>query len=128
MGVGEKHFLNFHLHVPHLHLQHHHHGKKEEEMKEIPKGCLAIMVGHEGEQQRFIIPVIYINHPLFMQLLKDAEEEYGFEQKGPISIPCHVEEFRQIRGMIDKEQSHHHSHPDHHHHHHHHHHLLCFRA
>ncbi|GLU21319.1 hypothetical protein SLE2022_374650 [Rubroshorea leprosula] len=115
MGSGEKHHMSFHLHIPHLHHHHHHHhGKKD--LKDIPKGCLAIMVGHEGEeQQRFVIPVIYINHPLFSQLLKDAEKEYGFDQQGPITIPCQVEEFRNVQGLIDKE-------------HHHHHHVLCFRV
>uniref|UniRef100_A0A5B7B153 Uncharacterized protein n=1 Tax=Davidia involucrata TaxID=16924 RepID=A0A5B7B153_DAVIN len=116
MGSGDKNLLNFHfhLHVPHLHLHlHHHHDGKE--VREIPKGCVAIMVGEGEEQHRFVIPVIYINHPLFMELLKEAEEEYGFDQKGPINIPCHVEEFRYVQGMIDKERSHHH-------------HVWCFRV
>ncbi|KAE8723926.1 Auxin-responsive protein SAUR32 [Hibiscus syriacus] len=109
MGIGDKHHVNFHLHIQHLH----HH---EKEVKDIPKGCVAIMVGQGEEQQRFVIPVIYINHPLFMELLKVAEEEYGFDQKGPITIPCHVEEFRNVQGMIDKDR------------HHHHHHIWCFRV
>ncbi|GMP70708.1 hypothetical protein CsSME_00029443 [Camellia sinensis var. sinensis] len=125
MVSGYKNHMNFHLHVPHLHLLHHH-GK--EEVKDIPKGFLAIMVGQGEEQQRFIIPVMYLNHPLFMELLKEAEEEYGFDQKGPINIPCHVEEFRHFQDLVEKENSDHHHH---HHHHHgggHHHHLLCFRV
>ncbi|XP_012437801.1 auxin-responsive protein SAUR32 [Gossypium raimondii] len=122
MGNGEKNSRNFHLHIPHLHHHHHHHqGKKQ--AKGVPKGCLAIKVGpKEEEQQRFVVPVLYFNHPLFMQLLKEAEEEYGFEQKGMITIPCHVEEFRNVRGLIDGEKS------LHHHHHHHHHHVGCFRV
>ncbi|KAK6936630.1 Small auxin-up RNA [Dillenia turbinata] len=111
---GDKHHhLNFDLHI------FHHNHQNEKEMREIPKGCLAIMVGQGEEQQRFVIPVIYINHPLFIQLLKEAEEEYGFDQKGPITIPCHVEEFRHVQGLIDKEKSlqHHHSH-----------HIWCFRV
>ncbi|KAJ4726734.1 Auxin-responsive protein [Melia azedarach] len=121
MGTGEKHHhhLNFHLHLPHLHFHQHQqqHGKKDQEMKShIPKGCLAILVGQEGEQQKkFVIPVIYINHPLFMQLLKEAEEEYGFDQKGPITLPCHVEEFQTVQNMIDQDKSHHH-------------HIWCFRT
>ncbi|XP_057489732.1 auxin-responsive protein SAUR32-like [Actinidia eriantha] len=122
MGSGDRVFLNFHLHVPHLHLHHHHGGKREEE-REIPRGCVAVVVGQGEEQQRVIVPVIYINHPLFIKLLKEAEEEYGFDQKGPINIPCHVEEFRYVKDIIDKEESLHH-----HHHHHHHHPLLCFRV
>ncbi|MED6207148.1 hypothetical protein PIB30_033159 [Stylosanthes scabra] len=112
--------MSFHLHMPHLHFNHH---EKKEDLKDIPKGCLAIMVGQGEEQQRFVIPVIYFNHPLFLQLLKEAEDEYGFDQKGPITIPCHVEEFRTVQGMIDRERSHHH-----HHNHHHHHHAWCFKV
>ena len=126
MGSGEKNFLNSHFH---FHIHHGNGGNKREETRDIPKGCLAVLVGQGEEQQRFVIPVIYINHPLFMELLKEAEEEYGFEQTGPIAIPCHVEEFRYVQGMIDKEKSHHHHHHHHHydgrHHHHHHHHCFC---
>lgn len=105
------HSLNFHIHFPH--------GKKDDELREIPKGCLAVKVGHEGEEQhKFVIPVMYINHPLFIQLLNEAEEEYGFDQKGLITIPCHVEEFRNVQGLIDKDKSIHH--------HHHLHHICCF--
>ncbi|CAN4089486.1 unnamed protein product [Withania somnifera] len=105
MGSGEKHHhLNFHFHVPHINFPHH--GKKE--LKNIPKGCLAIMVGQDEEQQRFVIPLNYINHPLFLQLLKEAENEFGFDHKGPINIPCHVEEFRHVQGLIAKENPHHH--------------------
>ncbi|KAL9360128.1 hypothetical protein Peur_048251 [Populus x canadensis] len=111
MGGGEKNLKNFHLHLPNLH--HHHHKKQA---RDVPKGCLAIKVGQGEEQQRFVVPVIYFNHPLFIQLLKEAEEEYGFDQKGTITIPCHVEEFMYVQGMIDKEK------PIHHHH------VGCFRV
>ncbi|KAG6746575.1 hypothetical protein POTOM_048927 [Populus tomentosa] len=116
MGSGDKLHLNFHIHLPNHH-HHHHQGKKE--LKDIPKGCLAVMVGQGEEQQRFVIPVIYINHPLFMHLLKEAEEEFGFHQQGPITIPCHVEEFRNVQGMIEEENSQYH---------HHHYHVWCFRV
>lgn len=112
MGSGEKSLRHFHLHLPHLH----HHGKKQV-IRDVPKGCLAIKVGQGEEQQRVVVPVIYFNHPLFMQLLKEAEEEYGFDQKGTITIPCHVEEFRYVQGLIDRENSLHH-----------HHHVGCFRV
>ncbi|GFP94921.1 indole-3-acetic acid-induced protein arg7 [Phtheirospermum japonicum] len=60
-------------------------------------------MGQGVEQQRFVIPVMYLNHPLFMDLLKEEEEEYKFDHDGPVNIPCHVKEFRHVRGMIDKE-------------------------
>ncbi|GAB2217489.1 hypothetical protein Droror1_Dr00000681, partial [Drosera rotundifolia] len=28
---------------------------------------------------------------------------YGFDQKGTITIPCCVEEFRYVQGLIDRE-------------------------
>ncbi|KAE9605766.1 putative small auxin-up RNA [Lupinus albus] len=103
MGNGEKSPRSFNLHhnIHHHHHPHHHDEKK----KQVPKGCMAIKVGKEKEQQRFVVPVEYFNHPLFMQLLKRAEEEYGFDQKGTITIPCHVEEFRNVQGLIDREIS-----------------------
>ncbi|KAL8050710.1 hypothetical protein ABFX02_06G098200 [Erythranthe guttata] len=121
--------LNFHLHMPNIHFHGGGGGGGSREVRGIPKGCVAVTVGQGEEQQRFIIPVTYVNHPLFIQLLKEAEEEYGFDHDGPINIPCHVEDFCHVRGVIDKETtSLYRRHQDHHNHHHHHHQLLCFRA
>ncbi|XP_078447874.1 auxin-responsive protein SAUR32-like [Wolffia australiana] len=72
----------------------------------VRKGFLAVMVGQEGEdQRRFVVPVGYLSHPLFVQLLKEAEEVYGFDQKGAIALPCNVEEFRYVQGLIEREFS-----------------------
>ncbi|KAJ3672453.1 hypothetical protein LUZ60_007174 [Juncus effusus] len=88
----------------HLHLKH---NRKEETSNVPPKGCMAIRVGTgEEEPQKFVVPVLYLNHPLFVSLLKEAEEEYGFEHKGAITIPCHVEYFRQVQGIIDRDTMH----------------------
>jgi len=140
MGSGEKHSNNnminlFHLLHHHNQQYNHHHSKNKDEIKDVPKGCMAILVGHEDEEQlqRFIIPIVYVKHPLFIKLLKEAEEEYGFKHNGPITIPCHVEEFQHVQGLIDQEQhnnnhQHHHHHLGNHHSHHHQHHFLCFKA
>ncbi|KAL9661858.1 hypothetical protein QQ045_026686 [Rhodiola kirilowii] len=100
------HMVNF-FHMPHFHLHHLHHHHHHD----VPKGYVAVMVGTgEEEQQRFVISIMCLNHPLFREMLKEAAEEYGFRQKGPIVIPRPVEEFRNIHGMIDqdKQSSHHH--------------------
>ncbi|THU63189.1 hypothetical protein C4D60_Mb01t13090 [Musa balbisiana] len=98
-----------------------------------PKGWMAVRVGGEGEeQQRFLVPVGYLNHPLFVALLREAEEEYGFHHAGAITIPCHVEHFLHVQGIIDRDTSRCSSSAPaaassgHRHHHHHFH--LCFRA
>ncbi|GMH18313.1 hypothetical protein Nepgr_020154 [Nepenthes gracilis] len=139
MGSGDKQLLDSHFYDPNNHHRHvhgnhgcggvhHHHHDGKMELKGIPKGWLAILVGHEDEEelQRFIIPVVYINHPLFMELLKEAEEEYGFDQKGPITIPCRLDEFHNVKEMIERERQsmRHHDHQKHHHHPH----FLCFKA
>ncbi|RDX57820.1 Auxin-responsive protein SAUR32, partial [Mucuna pruriens] len=85
--------------------------RKKVVIKDIPKGFLPIKVGQGEEQQKIVLPVMYLNHPLFSQLLKEAEEEYGFDQKGTIIIPCHVKDFRYVQDLIHKDKSsqqHHH--------------------
>ncbi|CAD6338302.1 unnamed protein product [Miscanthus lutarioriparius] len=109
-----------------------------------PKGCMAVRVvgpaggggrEEEEEEERFVVPVGYLKHPLFVALLKAAEEEYGFEQKGAITIPCGVDHFRRVQGIIHHQRQHHNHHGSgggaHHGHHssnHHFHIAGCFRA
>ncbi|CAL9044788.1 unnamed protein product, partial [Musa banksii] len=70
-----------------------------------PKGCMAVRVGQEGEEQRrFVVPVAYLDHPLFAELLDTAAQEYGFNQKGPIAIPCGVDHFRHVSDVIHSDQ------------------------
>nr|KYP71978.1 Auxin-induced protein 6B [Cajanus cajan] len=73
--------------------------------KDIRKGCLKIKVGEGEEQQKIRVPINYLNHPLFVQLLKEAEEEYGFAQKGTITIPCQVAQFKYVQHLIHKDKS-----------------------
>lgn len=44
----------------------------------VQKGHLAVYVGQKDRDfYRVLVPVIYFNHPLFGELLKEAEREYG---------------------------------------------------
>ncbi|XP_062222624.1 auxin-responsive protein SAUR36-like [Phragmites australis] len=60
-----------------------------------PKGQVAVYVGgaEPGESMRYVVPVVYFNHPLFGELLREAEEEFGFEHPGGITIPCATSRF-----------------------------------
>lgn len=67
----------------------------------VPKGHLAVYVGQkDGEFHRVFVPVIYFNHPLFSELLKETEEEYGFHHPGGITIPCRYTEFERVKTRI----------------------------
>ncbi|KAL4361847.1 hypothetical protein GQ457_04G000190 [Hibiscus cannabinus] len=39
----------------------------------VPKGHVAVYVG-EGSRKRFVIPISYLNHPLFQDLLNRARK------------------------------------------------------
>lgn len=69
---------------------------------DVPKGYLAVYVG--PEHRRFIIPTSYLRHNLFKVLLEKAEEEYGFEQGGGLTIPCEIETFKYLLKCMEKEK------------------------
>ncbi|XP_019055016.1 PREDICTED: auxin-responsive protein SAUR21-like [Nelumbo nucifera] len=62
-------------------------------MTDVPKGHFAVYVG-VNEKKRFIVPISYLNHPSFQDLLNKAEEEFGFKHPtGGLTIPCKEETF-----------------------------------
>ncbi|XP_029127136.1 auxin-induced protein 15A-like [Cajanus cajan] len=59
---------------------------------EVPKGYLAVYVGEK--MKRFVIPVSYLNQPLFQELLSQVEEEFGYDHPmGGLTIPCWEDAF-----------------------------------
>ncbi|GLT51950.1 hypothetical protein SLA2020_253200 [Shorea laevis] len=73
----------------------------KENSRAVPKGYLAVYVGQkDGDFHRVLVPVFYFNHPLFGELLREAEEEYGFNQQGGITIPCRFSEFERVQTRI----------------------------
>ena len=46
--------------------------------------------------ERFIVSAELINHPIFIQLLNKSAQEYGYEQKGVLRIPCDVVDFEKV--------------------------------
>ncbi|KAL8062466.1 hypothetical protein ABFX02_02G149300 [Erythranthe guttata] len=73
----------------------------------VPKGHMAVYVGQKdgGDFQRIFVPVAFFNHPLFGDLLKESEKEYGFNYPGGITIPCRISEFERIQTRIKSGQS-----------------------
>ncbi|ERM99411.1 auxin-induced protein 6B [Amborella trichopoda] len=73
-----------------------------DDAKEFPtdvhKGFIAVYVGQE--LRRYVIPVSYLNHSVFMALLQKAEEEFGFTNNGGIKLPCEVAVFEHILWLL----------------------------
>lgn len=65
-----------------------------------PKGHFAVYVGES--QRRFVVPISYLNQPLFRELLHWAEEEFGYEHPttGGLIIPCTEDYFLSLINTI----------------------------
>ncbi|MCH87090.1 auxin-induced SAUR [Trifolium medium] len=67
---------------------------------DVPKGYLAVYVG--DKQKRYVIPVSYLNQPLFQELLSQAEEEFGYDHPtGGLTIPCTEDVFQHITSRFN---------------------------
>ncbi|XP_075477023.1 auxin-responsive protein SAUR23-like [Primulina tabacum] len=67
---------------------------------DVPKGHLAVYVG-EYQRKRFVVPISYLNHPWFQDLLRRAEEEFGFNHPaGDLTIPCSVNAFVELTSRM----------------------------
>ncbi|KAF3435834.1 hypothetical protein FNV43_RR22926 [Rhamnella rubrinervis] len=69
---------------------------------DVPKGHFAVYVGDDGTcKKRFVVPITYLNHPLFLNLLNLAEEEYGFDHPmGVLTIPCTQDYFLTLTSSL----------------------------
>ncbi|KAF3781346.1 Auxin-responsive protein [Nymphaea thermarum] len=64
----------------------------------VPEGHLPVCVGEEME--RFVVSAESLNHPLFAELLRLSAQEYGYDQKGVLRIPCPAGIFRTILDIL----------------------------
>ena len=73
----------------------------------VPAGHVAVCVG--GSSRRFVVRAAHLNHPVFRELLRQAEEEYGFPSGasgacGPIALPCDEDRFRAVLRRVSSEE------------------------
>ncbi|KAL5778323.1 hypothetical protein ACOSP7_011249 [Xanthoceras sorbifolium] len=40
------------------------------------------------DKKRFEVPLQYLNHDIFIELLEMSKEEFGLQASGPIMLPC----------------------------------------
>lgn len=72
---------------------------------DVPAGHVAVCVG--STCRRFVVRATYLNHPVFKKLLAQAEEEYGYNVQGPLTIPCDESVFEEILRFISRSESNH---------------------
>lgn len=71
---------------------------------DVPAGHVAVCVGTNSK--RFVVRASLLNHPLFKKLLLQAEEEYGFANRGgPLAIPCDESVFEDILRFVTRNDS-----------------------
>ncbi|KAK4740281.1 hypothetical protein R3W88_003978 [Solanum pinnatisectum] len=65
------------------------------QLSDVPKGHFAVYVGEtDKKKKRYIVPIAYLNHSSFQELLQKAEEEFGFQHSmGGLTIPCNEDAF-----------------------------------
>ncbi|KAL1313739.1 auxin-responsive protein SAUR50-like [Arachis ipaensis] len=56
--------------------------------KGVKEGHFVVIATQGWKEERFFIELGHLDNPDFVQLLKQAEEEYGFSQEGALAIPC----------------------------------------
>ncbi|XP_066343100.1 auxin-responsive protein SAUR21-like [Miscanthus floridulus] len=62
----------------------------------VPAGHVAVSV-QGAAPRRFVVRVAHLSHPAFLELLRLAEEEYGFPAApGPITLPCDEDRFLDV--------------------------------
>ncbi|GMI84011.1 SMALL AUXIN UPREGULATED 72 [Hibiscus trionum] len=71
---------------------------KKQAPRPVPQGHVPVYVGEEME--RFVVNAELLNHPVFVGLLNKSAQEYGYEQKGVLHIPCHVPVFERVMDAL----------------------------
>lgn len=81
------------------------HMQEEEQEEEgsfsatTPTGFFAVYAGEE--RRRFVVPTSVLSHPLFKMLLEKAYDEFGFEQRSGLVVPCSVSTFKEVLNAVE---------------------------
>ncbi|XP_042032162.1 indole-3-acetic acid-induced protein ARG7-like [Salvia splendens] len=70
--------------------------------RRTPSGYVAVYVGRK--RLRFVIPTRFLNLPVFVALLSQAEEEFGYPPTGALTLPCETALFSTILRLLDKDE------------------------
>ncbi|URE34550.1 SAUR family [Musa troglodytarum] len=67
---------------------------EDRRLRQVPEGHVPVCVGEEME--RFAVPAELLGRPAFLELLRRSAQEYGYEQRGVLRIPCPAPLFRRL--------------------------------
>ncbi|XP_057805908.1 auxin-responsive protein SAUR68-like [Salvia miltiorrhiza] len=60
-------------------------GTSDQSSEVAEKGHFTV---YTADGVRFSFPIAYLSSPIFMELLRMSEEEFGHPSNGPITLPC----------------------------------------
>lgn len=63
---------------------------------DVKEGHFAVIAEGGEEPKRFVMPLSCLTNSTFLRLLEQAEEEYGFDHEGALTIPCRPNELERI--------------------------------
>jgi SAUR family protein len=66
--------------------------------EDVKEGHFAVIAEDREDQEpkRFVLPLSCLTNPTFVRLLEQAEEEYGFDHEGALTIPCKPSELHKM--------------------------------
>lgn len=67
--------------------------------KGVKQGHFVVIATEGWKPKRFVLELGYLHNPEFLKLLEQAEEEFGFSQKGALAIPCRPDDLQRILGI-----------------------------
>jgi len=64
--------------------------------EDAKKGHFVVIAKDEEEAKRFVVPLSCLTNPIFLSLLEEAAEQYGFNRHGALTVPCRPNELQTI--------------------------------
>jgi len=64
--------------------------------EDAKKGYFVVIAKDEDEAKRFVVPLSCLTNPIFLRLLEETAEKYGFNGDGALTVPCRPNELQMI--------------------------------
>ncbi|CAL1398158.1 unnamed protein product [Linum trigynum] len=83
--------------------------RRKDEVTEVKRGHFAVYTTADHDdgrsRRRFVIPLEFLNHTIFRELLRLSEEQLGLPSDGPITLPCHPSFLEYLIGLFQSHRS-----------------------